>query len=89
MSNRKLYYDLTRPSFISALVNLNAALPKKNKSDFRGCLEQQDTYTLHRPARKRSLRNPYKVNYVIVVWECVLLDVHSFAKYKDMHRYIQ
>ena len=51
-------------------------------------LEEQDAYTLHRPVRKRFARNPYTVTNVRDVWECDLLDVQSYAKYKDNFRYI-
>ena len=38
--------------------------------------------------RKRIARNPYTVTNVRNVWECDLLDVHSYAKYNDNFRYI-
>ena len=38
--------------------------------------------------RKRFARNPYTVTNVRDVWECDLLDLHSYAKYNDNFRYI-
>ena len=51
-------------------------------------LEEQDAYSLHRPVRKRSARNPYTLTNVRDVWECDLFDVPAFAKYNDNFRYI-
>jgi len=36
---------------------------------------------MHRPVRKRFFRNPYTVSYIMDLWECDLLDVHSLEKY--------
>jgi len=43
--------------------------------------------TLNRPIRKRFERNTYTVTDVMDVWECDLLDVKAYAKYKHNHRY--
>ena len=67
---------------------LSAALSRKNKSDVRTWLEQEEAYTMHKPVTKRFLRNPYTVSNLTDVWECDLLDVQSLATYNDMHRYI-
>jgi len=47
----------------------------------------QDTYILHRPLRKRFLRNPYTVN-IMDVWECDLVDVQRPRKHKDGIKYL-
>ena len=41
---------------------------------------------MHRPVRKRFLRNPYTVS-IMHLWECDLFDMQSLAKY-NMYRYI-
>ena len=90
-----LYYDEGSPAGFSTLRKLREAevteSKKKGKpqpvADTRAWLEQ-DAYTLHRPVRKRFARNPYKVINVGDVWECVLLDVQSYAKYNDSIWYI-
>jgi len=87
-----LYYDPGRPSGFSTLPKLRAAVGRKGTLQtvgaIRAWLEKQDAYTLHRPVRKRFVRNPYTVTNVIDVWECDLLDVQAYAKYNDNHRYI-
>ena len=43
---------------------------------------------MHRPARRRFLRNPYTVTNLMDVWECDILDMKSLSKYNDTCRYI-
>jgi len=88
MSARALYYDLAKPTAISTLDKLSAALPRKNNSDLRPWLEQKEAYTKHRPVRKQFLSNPYTVSNLLDAWKCDLLDLQSLANYNDMHRYI-
>jgi hypothetical protein len=51
-------------------------------------LEYQFAYTIHRPARKRFLGNPYTVSNLIDVWECGILDIQTLSKCNDRYRYI-
>ena len=54
----------------------------------RSWLEKQDANTLHSPLRKIFARIPYTVTFVMDVRECGLLEVESYAKYKDNNSYI-
>jgi len=36
----------------------------------------------------RFARSPYPVSNVIDVWECDLMNIPAYGKYKDKHRYI-
>ena len=87
MSARALYYNPEKPSAFPTVNKISAALPKKNKSDFRAWLEHQDVYTMHMPVRKRLLRNPYTVSNIMDLCECDLLDMQSLAKF-NMYSYI-
>jgi restriction endonuclease len=53
----------------------------------RRWLLKQASYTLHRPVRKRFLRNPYSVTNMDVC-ECDLIDIQNFIKYNDKCRYL-
>jgi hypothetical protein len=81
-----LYYNPEKPTAFPTLDKLAAALPKKNKSDVKAWLLYQDAYTMHKPVRKRFLRNPYTVTKFMDVWECDLLDMQSLSKYNDTYR---
>ena len=87
MAARALCYNPFKPPAFSTS-NKQAALPKKNKSDFKAWLENQDAYTMHKPVRKSFLRIPYTLTNLMDVWECDLLDMQSLAKHNDMYRYI-
>jgi hypothetical protein len=54
----------------------------------REWLEAQESYTLHRPVRKRFPRNPYTVNNIMYVWECDLVDVQGLSKHNDGIKYL-
>jgi hypothetical protein len=88
MSARALYYNPAKPTAFTTLNKLSATLPTKNKSDVKAWLEHQKAYKMHRPLRKRFLRNPYTVTNLMDVWECDLLDMQSLAKFNDMYRHI-
>jgi hypothetical protein len=51
-------------------------------------LAGQNTYTLHKPVRKRFPRNPYSVTNIDDVWEVDLPDLRSLSKYNDKHKYL-
>jgi hypothetical protein len=51
-------------------------------------LLKQDTYTLHRAARKRFPRNPYTVNNINNICECDLVDVQGLTRYNDGVKYL-
>jgi len=83
MAARALYYNPAKPTNFSTLDKLSAALPKKNKSDIIAWLENHDAYTMHRPVRKRFLRNPYTVSNLMDVWKCGILDMQSLTIHND------
>jgi len=80
-----LYYDPAKPTAFSTLNKLAAAVvkTKKNEKNLGAWLEKQDSYTFHRPIRRRFARNPYSVSNVIDVWECDLVDIQALAKFND------
>jgi transposase InsO family protein len=84
---KTLYYAPDRTSGFSSLGNHALASPRTKRADAQTWLLKQDSYTLHRPARKRFLRNPYNVTNIFDVWECDLIDIHNFSKY-DKYRYL-
>jgi hypothetical protein len=83
----RLYYDPARPSSFSKSRKLQQQAAAEKKS-VQAWLEQQDAYTMHRPARKRFPRHPYTVTNVMDVLECDLADLQAYARYNDNHRYI-
>ena len=48
-------------------------------SDVKAWLEYQEAYTMHRPVRKRLLRNPYTVLNLMDICECDILIMQSLG----------
>jgi len=59
---------------------------KNNKRAVEEWLSGQDTYSLHKPVRKRFPRNPYTVTYIDDVREMELRDLSSLSKHKDKYK---
>jgi len=83
----KVYYDPKHAAGFGSV----AKLVKGGKSNERAVeewLSGQDTYTLHKPVRKRFPRNPYTVTNIDDVWEMDLADLSSLSKYNDKYKYL-
>jgi hypothetical protein len=51
-------------------------------------LQNQDSYTLHWPVRKRISRNPYIVTNVMDSSDAYIIDVQNIAKHNDGVKYL-
>jgi hypothetical protein len=60
----------------------------KKPSELLSWLQLQDTYTLHKPLRRKFPKNPYTVNNLLDVWECDLIDVQAFGKFNYNYKYL-
>jgi hypothetical protein len=83
----KVYYDPSHAASFGSVAKLVKA-SKGNKINVEEWLSRQDTYTLHKPVRKRFPRNPYIVTNIDDVWEMDLADLTSLAKYNDKYKYL-
>ena len=87
-----LYYDPAKPSAFATLKKLQEAAREsmlgKKPGEILSWLEKQNTYTLHRPLRRKFPRNPYTVNNLFDVWECDLIDVQAFRKFNDNYKFL-
>ena len=84
MSLGKVYYDPKHSVGFGSIAKL-VKESKYNKCDVEEWLSGQNTYTLHKPVRKKFPRNPYTVTN-IDVWEKNLADLSSLMKY-DKYKY--
>ncbi len=80
----KLYYDSSSPAGFSSVVKLfNAAkgeIPDLKLGDVKDWLSGQLTYTLHKPARRRFVRNPIIVEHYNEQWQADLVDMQEFSR---------
>ena len=87
MSLGKFFYDPKYPDGFESVAKL-ANASKTNKGIVNVWLSGQNTYTLHKPVRKRFPRNPYTVTNIDDVWEMDLADLSSLSKYNEKYRYL-
>ena len=81
-----VYFDPKHEASFGTLEKLKRVAKKTGVAkpgEVKPWLEQQDSYTLHRPVRKRFPRNPYSVDNIIDVWECNLIDVQALSRDND------
>jgi transposase InsO family protein len=88
MVSKKVYFEPSHPAGFSTLDKLLHAKTGVSKHKLKAWLEKQDTYTLHKPVRKRFPRNPYTVNNLMDFWECDLVDVQNLGKFNDGYRFL-
>ena len=82
MSLGKIFYDPEHPAgFGSVAKPANAS--KTNKGIVNEWLSGHNTYTLHKPVRKRFPLNPYTVTNIDDVCEMDLADLSSLSKYNE------
>jgi len=82
-----VYYDPGEPGSFGGVESLRRAVGGKKK-DVERWLKSQDTYTLHRPVRKKFQRNRIIVSGLDDQWEADLVDVQGLAKYNNNVKYL-
>jgi hypothetical protein len=87
MSLGTIHYDPKYPAGFSSVAKL-AQSANTNKKHVQEWLSAEDTYTLHKPVRKRFPRNPYTVTNIDDVWELDLADLIALAKYNSKYKYL-
>ena len=86
----QLYYDPKEPASFGGVNPLVRAAREKriSKHNVVDWLKTQDTYTLHKPIRKRFTRNPYIVFKPYELWQADLNDMRGLSKYNDGYNYL-
>ena len=90
---KSVYYDPKRPGSFGGIESLyrdvkqeeKFKLSRKQISDW---LLSQDTYTLHKPARRNFRRNRVIVGGIDEEWQMDLADMQSLKQYNDEYRYL-
>ena len=88
----RLYYDPDSPAAFTTVEPLYRAARRRGltltRQAVRDWLKTQDTYTLHRPARRRYPRNRVIVGGIDSQWQADLVDMIALSKDNDGYRYI-
>ena len=83
----EVYYDPSNPGSFGGVDRLWKEVGG-SKEGVEDWLKTQDTYTLHRPARKKIERNQIQVAGLDDQWEADLVDVHGIAKYNNNYTFL-
>ena len=89
---QKIYYDAGHHAGYGSVENLfRAAKLKKKKitrQEVERFLEKQDTFTLHRPVKKKFKRRKTLARYLDHIWQADLVDLQAISKENRGHSYI-
>lgn len=84
---RKAYYDPANPGSYGGVETLWREVGGKKK-DVEEWLKTQDTYTLHRPAKKRYKHNKIQVAGIDDQFEADLVDLQGIAKSNSNYKHL-
>jgi len=88
----QLYYDASNPASYGGVQRLVQAVRKQGGNFTRrqvvDWLRAQDTYTLHKPARKRFPRNSYIVYGPNELWQADLNDMRGISEHNNGVNYL-
>lgn len=84
-----IYYNPKHHASYSNTERLYIAVSKKiSKKVISTWLQQQRTYTLHKPKFSKFIRNKYDVNNIADLWQADLIDMQKFSKRNKGFNYI-
>ena len=83
----RAYYDPSNPGSFGGVDKLWKEVGG-SREEVENWLKTQDTYTLHRPVRKKIKRNRISVAGIDDQWEADLLDVSTIAKHNNNFKFI-
>lgn len=84
---KEVFYNIKNPGSFSGLNALRryTSLPTKKIVSW---LEEQDTYTLHKPVRKKIKRERIIVNDIDHQWEADLVDLSGISKQNNNYKFL-
>ena len=89
---KKHYYSLSEPGSLSGKGNFLRALKSQNiqhnPKHVETWLQKEEPYSLHRPVRKKFLRNRVFVPAIDDTWQIDLVDMQKYSRVNKGFRYI-
>ena len=84
-----IYYDPTHPGAYGGINALHCqVIGVLNKKQVKDWLSGQDTYTLHKPIRRKFNRRRVLVGRIDQQWQADLVDLQSVLKNNDGYKYL-
>ena len=85
----KIYYDPAHPGSFGGVQALRRVTDGRvSNKDLTRWLSTQDTFTLHKPARRRFNRRRIVVSTIDEQWESDLIDLRHLSKYNKNFKYL-
>ena len=84
----RVYYTPSHPSSYRGAKVLSHSVPGSTEKQALEWLQGQDTYTLHRAARKTLVNDPIIVSGIDDQWEADLIDVQNLASLNKGYRFL-
>ena len=81
-----IYYNVVAPASYGGLSKFKPKCYTKNEG--RECLQSEDTYTLHKPTRRRFTRRQVVVYGIDHQWQANLVDLGKLASYNKGFKYL-
>ena len=81
-----IYYNVVAPASYGGLSKVKPKCYTKNEG--REWLQSQDTYTLHKPTRRRFTRRQVVVYGIDHQWQANLVDLGKLASYNKGFKYL-
>jgi hypothetical protein len=90
MKTEEKYFNPKIPGSFSGLYSFykNSNFKNKYKKKIKNILLQNDTYTLHKPVKKKFKRNKVIVTGIDDIWQIDLVDVAKIAKDNDNFKFL-
>jgi transposase InsO family protein len=86
---KNIYYDVKHPAGFSNVKKLwEATNAKYSKAAINKWLSAQDTYSLHKPNRKRFTRSRYYVTAMNNLFQADLCDMRTLKSFNSNYQYI-
>ena len=87
--NMESYFDLRHPASFIGSQNFHRHLDKKfTTKQIKDWLSKQDSYTLHKPDRRRFQRRKIYAKCIDDLWQADLADVSSLSKFNDNFKFL-
>ena len=87
-----IFFDPSHPASFSGPQKLYEAAVKQDSSvtlsAMKSWLSGEETYTFHKPSRKKIKRNKVFVRTIDQQWDVDLMDMTKVTKYSDGYHYI-
>ena len=86
---KNIYFKTNHPAGFGGETKLTKAVKKSiNKHKVSEWLQSTDTYTLHKPAKKKFPRRSYIVGGINSLWQLDLSDLSKLSQYNDSYKWL-